>query len=314
MMDRKPEKVNRLYFLITIDTEGDNLWAVNDINQTITTRNAEYLFRFQELCEKYGFVPTYLTNYEMSRDNAMIEMGRRGLSKGSLEIGSHEHAWNQPPFFPLIKRPFDRGKPYLGEYPPKIIREKLQYLTKTLEDTFGCKITSHRGGRWCLNQSISEELIKLGYVVDCTCTPGISWTDNRGWTVGSKGADWSLQRNTPYVINTSQGSILEVPVSIERISGHKRLSWLRPNGRNKEEMIQLIDVCSSTNNYVEFMIHSSELMEGGSPLFEHRWEINRLYESIEALFKYAQSLGFRGIGLSDFALNWLERLEIGVNS
>ena len=46
--------------LITIDTEGDRLWSRPT---TVETRNAEYLPRFQSLCERYGFKPTYLTNY-----------------------------------------------------------------------------------------------------------------------------------------------------------------------------------------------------------------------------------------------------------
>src|SRR5512144_2975448 len=46
-------------FLITIDTEGDNLWSRP---REITTGNARYLPRFQALCEKYGLKPTYLTN------------------------------------------------------------------------------------------------------------------------------------------------------------------------------------------------------------------------------------------------------------
>ncbi|WP_395754844.1 hypothetical protein [Edwardsiella ictaluri] len=50
-------------FIITIDTEGDNLWQNHD---RITTENARYLPRFQLLCEKYGFKPVYLTNYEMA--------------------------------------------------------------------------------------------------------------------------------------------------------------------------------------------------------------------------------------------------------
>ncbi|NOM63837.1 deacetylase, partial [Klebsiella pneumoniae] len=37
-------------FLITIDTEGDNRWQKHD---SITTENARYLPRFQQLCEKY---------------------------------------------------------------------------------------------------------------------------------------------------------------------------------------------------------------------------------------------------------------------
>ena len=46
-------------FIITIDTEGDNLWARP---REITTRNAAYLPRFQALCETFRFKPVYLVN------------------------------------------------------------------------------------------------------------------------------------------------------------------------------------------------------------------------------------------------------------
>ena len=53
-------------FLITIDTEGDDIWGRH---ATVTTENARYLPRFQDLCRKHGFKPTYLTNYEMAVDS-----------------------------------------------------------------------------------------------------------------------------------------------------------------------------------------------------------------------------------------------------
>ena len=46
-------------FLITIDTEGDDIWGSH---ANVTTENARYLPRFQDLCRKHGFKPTYLTN------------------------------------------------------------------------------------------------------------------------------------------------------------------------------------------------------------------------------------------------------------
>ena len=51
-------------FLITIDCEADNLWNKPKI---ITTKNASFIPRFQKLCEKHNFKPTYLTNYEMAK-------------------------------------------------------------------------------------------------------------------------------------------------------------------------------------------------------------------------------------------------------
>ena len=51
-------------FLISIDTEGDNLWDWDE-KSPIGTLNSSYLPRFQELCDRYGFKPTYLSNWEM---------------------------------------------------------------------------------------------------------------------------------------------------------------------------------------------------------------------------------------------------------
>ena len=66
-------------FIITIDTEGDNIWAHP---HPVTTENARHLPRFQELCERYGFAPSYLVDYEMAIDpifNSVPEAGRRLL-------------------------------------------------------------------------------------------------------------------------------------------------------------------------------------------------------------------------------------------
>ena len=294
-------------FIITIDTEGDNLWTVKDIRQRITTKNARYLFRFQELCEKYGFIPTYLTNYEMAKEEAMKELAGYGLKKGNLEIGAHEHAWNQPPYFPLIKHPVKRELPYLNEYPRFLIREKLRCLTNTLEDVFQHRITSHRGGRWCLNRMIAEELIELGYIVDCTCTPGVSWRDDPGWSVFSHGTDWTRCRNRPFYINVDHDRItrrlLEIPMSIFDLRGTGHLSWLRPNLTNRTEMLEIIKYISDSNyGFAEFMLHSSELMPGGSPTFNNNGKIEKLYQDIDEVFSFANSLGYRGMSLSDYAM------------
>lgn len=44
------------YFIITIDTEGDNLWTYKKGNQ-VGVENIKYIPRFQELCNKFGFKP-----------------------------------------------------------------------------------------------------------------------------------------------------------------------------------------------------------------------------------------------------------------
>lgn len=291
------------YFIITIDTEGDNLWAVKDIKTPISTENAKYLERFQLLCEKYGFVVTYLTNYEMSQDSYFVELGRSGLKNGSIEIGLHEHAWNSPPYFPLIKSPVNRGKPYLTEYPKVIIEKKLEYLTKLLQDKFQYAITSHRGGRWSFDNRIAEILCKLGYIADCTCTPGISWSHQPGWSLASKGTDWKNWKCIPDIIcDYNENKLLEVPTTIIDKEKGTTPVWFRPNGKNGESLIRMVDyLCDENYEYIEFMIHSSELMPGGSPTFRYKSQIEDLYVDLDNIFQEVDKKGYEGIALSNYA-------------
>ena len=174
------------FFFITVDTEGDNLWSMPSV---VTTQNALFLERFQRLCNRYGFYPIYLTNYEMEHDEAYVEFGRHYLQRELCEIGMHLHAWNMPPKFELIRGPKYHNA-YLIEYPVEIMEEKIKLLTDELEDTFQTKIISHRAGRWATNRRYFELLEKYGYKVDCSVTPYVDWSRHVGYTEGSGGSDY----------------------------------------------------------------------------------------------------------------------------
>ena len=59
-------------FIITIDNEEDNQW---NNSEECTTKNAQFLPRFQMLCERYGFKPVYLTTYNMAKNPFFVEFG-----------------------------------------------------------------------------------------------------------------------------------------------------------------------------------------------------------------------------------------------
>lgn len=299
------------YFIITIDTEGDNLWNVKDTERkirNITNKNGLYIERFQELCEKYGFIPSYLTNYEMSQSELFVDMAKKGLNNKTLEIGMHMHAWNSPPYYKLEFQK-NGNNAYLGEYPHKIIKEKLKFLTETLEDTFSVKMTSHRGGRWFLNDYILKCLEELGYLTDCTVSPGVSWNDNVGYTKHSKGRNWSRFEDKVFYLQyknilKGKSNILEIPATIREKEKNYKV-WMRPNGKNLKDLLWLTDeVYNTSGNYLEFMLHSSELMPGGSPTFKTKKDIERLYHDLEILFQHIKSK-FVGIGLTDFAKKYI---------
>lgn len=311
-------------FIITVDTEGDNLWnpvLTRSGLKEIKVHNADYIFRFQELCEKFSFIPTYLTNYEMSQAQSFVELARDRLKFNKVEIGMHMHAWNIPP---LVKLPFNPkgNNPYAAEYHQKILYQKMKYITRTLEDVFQVPILSHRGGRWYLDTRYVRMLQKLNYMVDCTITPGISWEDNIGNYVG--GCNYKKFPNKIYELDThnmireGNSGILEIPPTIIRKqifnsekkiidnvkdlpNAYNKKIWLRPNGKNLEDMLYLVKKCTKNNiAYLEFMIHSSELMPGGSPTFPNKKSIEILYHDMEIVFTEI-SKNYVGIGLGAYA-------------
>ena len=310
-------------FLITVDTEGDNLWnpvITRTGQKKIGVKNAEYLVRFQEICEKNRFIPTYLTNYEMSQEKSFIHMARTGLKENKLEIGMHMHAWNIPPICNLPYNP-QGNNPYAGEYAQKVLYQKIKYMTKTLEDMFQTPIMAHRGGRWYLDNRYVRMLMKQGYIADCTVTPGVSWSNNIGNQKG--GCDYRHFPNKIYELNEhhidreGKSGILEIPptiISKSILNGKSNFLetvkninfvrnqkiWLRPNGKNLKEMLYLIQESKKKSDYLEFMIHSSELMPGGSPTFTNKKAIEGLYEDLNIIFSEIHK-SYEGIGVGAFA-------------
>lgn len=303
------------YFLVTVDTEGDNMWrklySKNAMKYRITTKNSEYLYRFQELCESYKLRPTYLVNYEMSVAKPFVEMARSGLERGTLEIGMHMHAWNCPPYYELSPSIWG-GNPYIGEYPIHIMRKKVDYLTKQLQDVFQTDIHSHRSGRWYLDRRYLKILREYGYQADCSVTPGVDWGSNPGMTEGSKGTNYHKYPAESYEISLfkmnmrGRSGILEIPVSTY-YDRKGELQWLRPTGTNLDEMRRLVlHKCKTGADYIEFMIHSSELMKKGSPNFETEEAIEKLYGDMDALFAYATK-SYEGASVKDYVIQYKRR-------
>lgn len=316
-MPEAPTPPHHPAFLIAIDTEGDDVWSRP---RQVTTGNARYLPRFQALCEKFGFTPTYLTNFEMANDSAFVEMASDALARGTAEIGMHMHAWDTPPVEPLGARDW-WDQPYAPEYPPELIDRKAELMTRLLEDRFQTAITSHRAGRWGLCASYARSLIRLGYEVDCSVTPGVSWAGAPGLAGGDGGVDYSAFPGAPYVIDPESiaragaSPLLEVPMTIieqkrpwhrslaRLLLGRKgpRLIWLRPEPGNLGDMLEIVDRKRTANaDYIQFTLHSSEFMPGGSPAFPTPDSIEQLYRDLEILFERI-ARDFRGCGLTAYA-------------
>ena len=295
------------YFIITVDTEGDNLWKYNKGDE-VETMNSHYLIRFQNLCNKYGFKPVYLTNYEMVNSEHYVNEAKEWLSKRQCEIGVHLHAWNNPPMFDL-KGQYD-GNSYLIEYPEDVMRTKFKLLYNLIVEKFQIRPFSHRAGRWAMNDKYFKILKEFGIGADCSYTPGVDWTKAIGETRG--GLDYSSQNHNVQIIN----DVVEVPATIRKFRNcmhgswkHKIKSmllsenvWMRPAISSARSMKKIIDIVEAEENtdFIEFMLHSSEVMPGGSPYFTTETDIDKEYRTMEEVFAYAKSKGYVGATLQDY--------------
>ena len=315
-------------FLITIDTEGDNLWSQP---REIHTHNAAFLPRFQRLCEAYGLRPTWLVDYEMAIDDKFVAFARDAVRRGQAEVGMHLHAWNSPPLVALTDDDF-RHQPYLTEYPADVMRAKVRFLARLLRERFDSPIVSHRGGRWAFDENYARALAELGFRVDCTVCPHVSWRDATGDPAGRGGPDFRRFPSRPYLVDLDDirrpgdSDLLELPMSVLRSPLHRIAPWayttpglrrwawkglpdriwLYPDGRNLAHLHYVLeDALAHKRPYVEMVLHSSELMPGGGPLVPNTERVECLYRDLHALFALAQK-SFVGMTLSQYRQCWLE--------
>lgn len=303
------------YFIVTVDTEGDDLWHWKQ-GDPITTKNTHFIPRFQELCNNYGFKPVWLSDYEMLMDDEFVSYIKKKYSDNNCEVGVHIHAWNTPPEYSLPSSEMS-WQPYLIEYPIEVMDKKVSYITKVFEEKFGFAPLSHRAGRWAINDTYLEILNKYGYKVDCSVVPGVNMESFVGQTPGFKGPNYSHSS----LDVKFYGSLVEVPVTVIQSRhyfspAHRGLKdslrsiyhmfkpqdlWMRPDGNNLEEMQYLLKKINvGKADYAMFMIHSSELMPGANPTFKTEQDIEKFYHDTEQVFQMAVHLGYKGITLQDY--------------
>jgi hypothetical protein len=312
----------RMYLIITVDTEADNQWVNYDETSFV---NIEFLPPFQTLCEKYGFPPTYLVTYRVANNPLAIEILSRWQADGRAEIGAHLHPWANPPI--QDENAVEMQHVYPSELADEWLKNKLVGLTETIQANLKIRPTSYRAGRWGFDQRQADILGDLGYTADCSISPKLSWKNDLGKLDGAGGPDFTFEPVMPHMLNAK---VMEVPVTILFTGWFKKENsavgnfYLNlPNGFLKKNMNRLffretwLRIFSGTDlddwqrlyraaevNHLpvlEFMIHSSELMPGGSPYAKTAKAVENIYRRLNELFDLLQSKGVEGITLSGFA-------------
>lgn len=324
-------------FVITVDTEADNQWAPGD---HLDTHNLAYLPRFQSLCERFGFPPTYLCTYEVIQSRHFAPTLGRFHRCRAAEIGAHLHPWSNPPFDDAKTRSAKSvARPYPSELSATLFEKKMRRLTDAIAQSTAEHPLTYRAGRWGFTAAHVPILEDLGYIADCSVTPMTTWHHHPG--AAAPGPDFRGAPLHPYYLSdtnvTQPGhrNLLEVPVTIlstHRFAHHRGLGrairiiehrrqlarvakklkvargpqWFRPwPYMAAGDLIRVFEAARDRQlPLVEMMFHSSELMPAGSPFFPDQAAIEKLYQTLETVFAHAARAGAQGITLADFAADF----------
>jgi hypothetical protein len=310
--------------IITIDTEEDN-WG-QFVSHGHTLENIGRIPYLQEMFDTYNVKPTYLITYPVAIDNKCIAYLGAIEKTGRCEIGMHCHPWNTPPF----EEKLSYKNSMLCNLPGDLQFKKMNFLHNSIIKNFDIRPVSFRSGRWGSNQSVEENLRRLGYKVDTSITSYVNWQ-------GYYGPDFTNISPQPFWIfheksleKASDGRLLEVPATVAYLQRnfewsnalskflHRRLIsrlrligildqlhllnkvWLSPEVSDSSQMIKLTrSLMKKDYKIINMFFHSTTLKAGLNDYVRTESDEKRFLRRIKEFLTFTRDSGIESITLSE---------------
>jgi hypothetical protein len=329
-----------VHIVVTVDTEADGQW---EHGQAVTTANVAAWPPFQELCRRHEVRPTYLITSEIAEDPEAAAFLRPLAAAGEAEVGAHLHPWTTPPFAEASGlRQNDREHAYPCHLESDLLLAKLETLTAQVARVAGALPTSYRAGRFGLDAVGARILAGLGYEVDSSVTPFVTWVAHAGRPGWGGGPDFRRHDAFPFrVAGTGSPGLVELPVTIMptyvvtrrvrwlrehwqarpvrlgrralRVLPRPQPLWLRPWPEYALSDLQAL-VTQAERVHVPcavLMFHSSELLAGASPYRPTQDDVGELLRLLDELFAWSRGRGhdFPALSAAGRALAASDRLS-----
>lgn len=299
------DKTEEVVLTITIDTECDHdvNWVRSDplAYRSITEGLPD---RLQPAFFEVGAVPTYLLTVEVLEDNESVAV--LNSLEGEYEYGTHLH-----PAFIEPQKKFYRyngvdSPDFQSGYAPDIEYQKLENLTNLFVEKIGYRPTSFRAGRYGASANSVNSLERLGYLVDCSVTPHIRWTEPNSVV------DFRNAPEQPYFPDRSNISLpgvyeedrlLEVPVTMKKRFARRTPLWFRPWFSTVEQMKAIFNYHLKTNSKkklvsINMMFHSMEVVEKASPYPQSLADVERYLDDLTEILDWCGNMGVTFCGVS----------------
>jgi glycosyltransferase involved in cell wall biosynthesis/2-polyprenyl-3-methyl-5-hydroxy-6-metoxy-1,4-benzoquinol methylase len=303
--------------VVTIDVECDKGpdWRTRSPLSFVGVRRAlpELL---APLCARFAVRPTYLVSPEVLCDDDAVQALR---SLPDCELGAHLHGDYIAPRAAARDLAGTRTDEMQWEYGEELELDKLATLTELFAQQLDARPRSFRAGRFGAGPATGALLRQLGYLVDTSVTPHVTWTSSSGVRL----PDFSSCLEHPYFIDRrgdltrpGDSTLLEVPVTIRRLSGRQQPVWFRPWYSPVADMCALIDLACAEDRAghpaaLNMMFHNVELVPGASPYPQTAADVTRYLDDLARVFAHARARGLRPMTLAELYLEARQRAPAG---
>jgi hypothetical protein len=295
-------------FIVTVDTEEEFDWSAPLDRDQHSVVTVPALRQFQDFCEGFGVVPSYLIDWPVACSSFAPEAIGDAVTRGTAEVGVQLHPWVSPPFVEEV----NEYNSFAGNLPFELERDKLRALRDRIEAAFGVAPQSYRAGRYGLGPRTAEILRECGIPVDTSVRARWDYS-------GTGGPNYREHPLRPYWVDAER-DLLELPLTtvywgplrqvgnviyphlwrapqvrgvLARTGLLERIP-LTPEGITAEEALRGVDIAIDEGLPVlVFSFHSPSLAPGHTPYVRNAADLDALYDWWRALFTHLERRGVK---------------------
>lgn len=294
-------------FIVTVDTEEEFDWDAPLDRDRHSLVAVPALRTFQQFCESFGVVPSYLIDYPVACSPHAPEAIGDAVAQGRAEVGVQLHPWVSPPF----EEDVSEFNSYAGNLPFELERAKFTRLRERIEQAFGTPPLIYRAGRYGLGPRTAEILREGGIAIDTSVRARFDYS-------GKGGPNYRDHPLRPYWADAER-RLLELPLTTVYWGPLRQMGniiyphlWraptargvlaraglleripLTPEGTTAQEALRGVDIAIDEGLPVlVFSFHSPSLAPGHTPYVRDHANLDALYDWWRTLFTH---LGRRGV-------------------
>lgn len=162
---------------VIVDTEEEFDWSkpLSRTNRGVTAIDSLEASH-EAVYDDLGLKPAYVIDHPVAATRSSAVILRRLQDEGRCEVGTHLHPWVNPPDAEIVTSTTS----YAGNLPPELEQAKLSLLTDVIADAMGRRPTLYKAGRYGAGPNTAAILARLGYRIDASVVPWMSFGDDGG--------------------------------------------------------------------------------------------------------------------------------------